>query len=56
PVDAYPHELGSLAVTDDGHVYVIDRAVPIIYRKTPESDKLAPYIGSQDLVALTDIT
>ena len=55
PVDALSHELGSIAITNDGHVYVIDRAVPIIYRKTPEGTRLEGYIASKDLVSLTDI-
>jgi len=55
PVDALEHELGSVALSDDGHVYVIDRATPIIYRKVPGGNKLEAYVGSADLVALQDI-
>jgi hypothetical protein len=55
PVDGLMHEPGSLAVTDDGHVYVINRAAPIIYRKTPEGDRLEAFFASPDLLALRDI-
>jgi hypothetical protein len=55
PIDAFPHELGSLALTDDGHVYVIDRALPVVYRKTPEGDHLEAYVGSRELVSFSDV-
>jgi hypothetical protein len=55
PVDGMKHELGSLAVTDDGHVYVINRAAPVIYRKTPEGDRLEAFFTSLNLLELRDI-
>jgi hypothetical protein len=55
PVDGLKHELGSLAVTDDGHVYVINRAAPVIYRKTPEGDRLEAFFTSLNLLELRDI-
>lgn len=55
PVDAFPHELGSLALTDDGHVYVIDRALPVVYRKAPGSDRLEAFVGSRELESFSDL-
>ena len=55
PVDALPHELGGIAVTDAGDVYVIDRATAIIFRKDMNSNRLEAFAGSAQLVALTDI-
>ena len=55
PVDGLKQEPGSLAITDDGHVYVINRAAPIIYRKTPEGDRLEAFFASPNLLALRDI-
>jgi len=55
PVDGLKQESGSLAITDDGHVYVINRAAPIIYRKTPEGDRLEAFFASPNLLALRDI-
>jgi len=55
PIDALPHELGALALTDDGHVYVIDRALPVVYRKLPEGDRLEAFVGSKELVSFSDI-
>lgn len=55
PADELKHKLGSIAVTNDGHVYVIDRNKPIIYRKMPESTKLEAYVAHPELVSLTDL-
>lgn len=55
PADGLPHNLGSIAVTNKGDVYVIDRAVPIVYRKPDTGSTLEPFGGSPELVALTDI-
>lgn len=55
PEDALTHDLGSLALTSDGHVYVIDRATPIVYRKVPDSDRLEAFFAGPDLVELRDI-
>jgi hypothetical protein len=55
PIDSLPHELGGLTVTDDGHVYVFDRALPIVYRKTPDGDRLEAFVGSKELASFSDI-
>lgn len=55
PADGLEHELGSLALTADGHVYVIDRATPAVYRKTPGGDRLEPFVTIPELEALRDI-
>lgn len=55
PADSSAHETGSVAVTDSGTVYVIDRKTPMVYRKVPGSDRLEPFFSSPELVELTDI-
>jgi len=55
PVDGLHHELGSVAVTDDGHVYVIDTAMPVVYRKAAGADRIEPFVVSTDMVVFTDI-
>lgn len=55
PTDRFRHSLGSVAVTDNGDVYVIDRATPIIYRKPTSGDRLQAFAGGPQLVAFTDI-
>lgn len=54
--DGLPHSLGSIAVASDGTVYVIDRAVPMVYRKTADSDKLEHFVALPGFVALTDVS
>jgi hypothetical protein len=56
PADQLEHKLGSVAVTTDGHVYVIDRVNPIVYRKTPVATELEAFVASKELTTLTDIT
>ena len=55
PIDRFVHDLGSVAVTNDGHVYVVDRGIPIVYVKTPESDRIEAFVSSKNLVAFTDL-
>ena len=54
-IDGLRHELGGVALTTGGDVYVVDRATPIIYRKAPAGKKLEVFAGGPQLVALTDI-
>jgi len=56
PADQLEHKLGSVAVTEDGHVYVIDQANPIVYRKTPAASGLEAFVASKELTKLTDIS
>jgi hypothetical protein len=56
PYDGLKHELGNVAVTNDGHVYVINRAAPVIYGKTPDGNLLQPFFASPELSQIRDIT
>lgn len=53
-VDGLPHSLGSVAATAEGDVYVIDRAVPVIYRKSAKGTRLEHFVGLPGFMALTD--
>lgn len=55
PVDALQHYLGSVAVTDEGDVYIIDTATPIIYRKVKGENRLEAFVASSQLVGFTDL-
>lgn len=55
PADTAPRELGSVAIAEDGTVYVIDRKSPVIYRKSPSTDRLEAFFSSPELRALVDI-
>ena len=55
PADGSPHVLGSLAITQDGQVYVIDHASPFIYLKSPGGEALNPFMASPDMIEFSDI-
>jgi hypothetical protein len=55
PADGLYHELGGVSVTAGGMVYVVDTVMPVIYRKRPEAAGLEPFVGSEGLVAFTDV-
>ncbi|MFC1689747.1 hypothetical protein ACFL07_08865 [Pseudomonadota bacterium] len=55
PGDGLKHDLGSVAVTDDGTVYVVNHAAPVIYRKAPDSSVLTAFFSSPELRQLSDI-
>lgn len=55
PVDGLVHELGHLSIAENGDVYIVDWATPIVYRKTPGRKSLEAFAGSTKLVQFTDI-
>lgn len=55
PADSLVHEMGRVAVSDDGTVYVIDQETSTIYRKAAQGSQLEPFFSGPDLVELTDL-
>jgi sugar lactone lactonase YvrE len=55
PLDGQTHELGPIAVSGDGDIYVADLAQPVVFRKTAKGEQLNPFISSKDLVGLRDL-
>jgi len=55
PVDGLPHVPGSLVVTPGGDVYLIDRAVQMVFRKLAGAKKLEAYLANQDLTGFRDL-
>lgn len=55
PVDGLPHAPGRVVVTPAGDVYLIDHAVPMVFRKLAGSKKLEPYLASKELVGFKDM-
>jgi hypothetical protein len=55
PADGVPHVLGSVAVLAGGDVFVIDRALPLLYRKPLGGKALEPHLGNRELVGFRDI-
>ena len=55
PSDGQTHELGPIAVSGDGDLYVADLAQPVVFRKTSKGEQLNAFVGNEDLVGLRDI-
>ena len=55
PSDGQTHELGPIAVSGDGDIYVADLAQPVVFRKTAKGEQLTAFVGNKDLVGLRDI-
>ena len=55
PVDGLAHVPGSIAVTPSGDVYLVDRAVPMVFRKPAQGSKLEPYLASKELTGFKDL-
>ncbi len=55
PMDGQNHELGPIAVSGDGDIYVADLAHPVVFRKTAKGERLEPFVGSNHLVGIRDI-
>lgn len=55
PVDGLPHELGAVTATEDGHVYVIDSKVPLVFLKRPEAEQLEAFFANPEMLGLVDI-
>ncbi len=55
PVDGKLHELGPMAVSDAGDVYIVDHAASVIFRKSAGGNRLEQFVGSTEMNTLQDI-
>ncbi|MFV1998701.1 MAG: hypothetical protein ACC641_11930, partial [Acidiferrobacterales bacterium] len=55
PVDGMPHVLGSMVLDPNGDIFIADRALPIVYRKSANEQKLKAVIASREMVSLRGI-
>lgn len=56
PADQYPHFFGSLGLTPQGDVFVMDRAVPLVFIKPQAGNSLSLFLGNFELTGLRDLT
>ncbi len=56
PVDGRPHVLGSMAQSPNGDVFIVDRALPIIYAKPAGEQKLKAVMATRDMISMRGIT
>ena len=55
PVDGRPHVLGSMTMNPDGDIFIADRALPFIYKKSASAQKLEVVMASRDMISLRGI-
>lgn len=55
PADRFPHFLGSIGLTPQGDVFVMDRAVPLVYIKPAEANNMALFVSNFQLTGLRDL-
>jgi len=55
PMDGFLHDLGSIAVTDEGDVYTFDYVTSMVYRKATNGEALEPFVGSKEMDSLSAI-
>jgi hypothetical protein len=55
PVDGLPHVPGRIAVTPQGDVYFIDRAVPMLFRKLASGPGVEPFMAKADMTGFKDM-
>lgn len=52
PVDGRPHILGSMVLDAKGDIYVMDRVLPILYKKSAGEQKLETALGVREVVSM----
>ena len=55
PVDGRSHILASMAFAANGDIYLADRALPIIYKKAADEQKLNAMLATRDMVSMRGI-
>jgi len=55
PVDGSPHVLGNMAMSPNGDIFIVDRALPIVYKKPAGDEKLKAFLASREMVSMRGI-
>lgn len=55
PVDGRSHILGSMAINPEGDIYIVDRNIPILYKKPADEQKLVAVLASREMVSMRGI-
>ncbi len=55
PVDGRPHILGSMVLGSKGDIFIVDRVLPIIYKKSVDEQKLKAVMASRDMISMRGI-
>ncbi|NOR20333.1 MAG: hypothetical protein GQ538_09635 [Xanthomonadales bacterium] len=55
PVDGRSHILGSMVLSPNGDIYVVDRTLPVVYRKADGENKLKAFLASREMISMRGI-
>lgn len=55
PVDGSPHSLGNMVLSPKGDIFIVDRALPIVYSKPAGEKKLKAVLVSREMVSMRGI-
>lgn len=55
PADQFPHFLGSIGLTPEGDVFVLDRAVPLVFIKPAGANSMSLFVSNFQLTGLRDL-
>lgn len=54
PADGSPHSLGNMVAGSNGEIFIVDRALPIVYRK-PAGEPLKALLASREMVSMRGV-
>lgn len=52
PVDGKPHVLGSMVLDPKGDIFIVDRILPLIYKKPADEKKIKVVMASKNMVSM----
>lgn len=55
PVDGKAHFLGSMVLSPQGDLYIVDRNLPLVYRKSADEDKIQAVMGFRDMISMRGV-
>jgi sugar lactone lactonase YvrE len=55
PVDGKAHSLGNMVMNPIGDIFIVDRVLPIVYKKPAADAKLVPLLASREMVSMRGI-
>jgi len=55
PVDGQPHVLGSMVINPGGDIFIVDRNLPILYKKPANEQKIVAVLASREMISMRGI-
>jgi hypothetical protein len=55
PADGKPHNLGNMVLSPTGDIFIVDRALPIVYKLQAGQEQIKPLLASREMVSMRGI-